>query len=48
MSGITAATDKTEMMYCQFSVVTEKLEIIKIEIDDLDEEFSADFLEEWT
>lgn len=47
MSGITAATDTTEMMYCQFSVVTQTSETIKIEIDDLDEEFPAGFLDEW-
>jgi hypothetical protein len=46
MSGITSATE-TEMLYCQFSIVTEKQEVIKIDLDDLQEEFSADFLEEW-
>ena len=34
MSGITAATDTTEMMYCQFSVVTQTSETIKIENKD--------------
>jgi hypothetical protein len=46
MSGITSATE-TEMLYCQFSIVTEKQEVIKIDLDELQEEFSADFLEEW-
>ena len=46
MSGITSATE-TEMLYCQFSIVTEKQEVIKIDLDDLQEEFSANFLEEW-
>jgi|TARA_B100000902_G_C27317677_1_gene922371 hypothetical protein len=46
MSGITSSTE-TEMLYCQFSIVTEKQEVIKIDLDDLQEEFSADFLEEW-
>ena len=43
MSGITSATE-TEPLFCQFSIVTEKEDIIKI---DLNEEFSADFLKEW-
>jgi len=46
MSGISSATE-TEMLYCQFSIVTEKQEVIKIDLDELQEEFSADFLEEW-
>ena len=47
MSGITS-TNETEMLYCQFSIVTEKQEVIEIVVDDLsEEEFSPDFLEEW-
>tara|TARA_R110001592_G_scaffold178453_2_gene419419 strand:+ start:5919 stop:6344 length:426 start_codon:yes stop_codon:yes gene_type:complete len=46
MSGITSATE-TEPLFCQFSIVTEKEDIIKIDLDDLNEEFSADFLKEW-
>ncbi len=46
MSGISSATE-TENLYCQFSIVTEKEELIKIDLEDLSEEFSADFLEEW-
>ena len=46
MSGITSANE-TELLYCQFSIVSEKQEVIKIDLDDLSEEFSSDFLEEW-
>ena len=46
MSGISSATE-TENLYCQFSIVTEKEELIKIDLEDLSEGFSADFLEEW-
>ena len=46
MSGITSATE-TEPLFCQFSIVTEKEDIINIDLDDLNEEFSADFLKEW-
>ena len=46
MSGI-SSTSETENLFCQFSIVTEKEELIKIDLEDLSEEFSADFLEEW-
>ena len=46
MSGISSATE-TENLFCQFSIVTEKEKVLTIDFDDLNEEFSADFLEEW-
>jgi hypothetical protein len=46
MSGI-SSTSETENLFCQFSIVTEKEKVLTIDFDELNEEFSADFLEEW-
>ena len=46
MSGI-SSTSETENLFCQFSIVTEKEKVLTIDFDELNEEFSADFLKEW-
>lgn len=47
MSGLTAATEKSEMMFCQFSIITTNSDVIHIDIDELKDTFSEGLLDDW-
>ncbi len=47
MSGITAATEKSEMMFCQFSIITTNTDVIHIDIDELKDTFPEGLLDDW-
>jgi hypothetical protein len=47
MGGLTAATEKSEIMYCQFSIITTTNDTIHVDVSKLSDSFADGLLDDW-